>query len=81
MTRAMNIYEITECAKEHGFDSLEFLVINQNGGKFKGKFLDAYYGFVLIPEISEGFFQLDDLVKEFGFDFFSFIPLKVTKDQ
>lgn len=74
MARTMNIYEITEYAKEHGFDSLEFLMVNQNGGEFKGKFLDAYVGFVQIPELGKGFIQLDLLVKEFGFDFFSFIP-------
>lgn len=75
MAVPMNITEIEEYAKENGFDSCEFLMITQNGGTFNGKFLDAYFGFVQIPKLGDGFIRLSEIRKEYGSDFCSFIPL------
>jgi hypothetical protein len=72
---ALNFTEIEEHAKSNGFDSCEFIMMTKNGGIFNGHFLDAYYGFVRIPELGDGFIRLDDIRKQYGFDFCSFIPL------
>lgn len=75
MVTQLNVTEIEEYAKDNGFDSLPFLMMTKKGGVFSGKFLDAYYGLVQIPELGEGFIRLNDIVKQFGFDFITFIPL------
>jgi hypothetical protein len=41
-------------AKDKGFDSAEFF-ISAPKGVFKAKWLDAYFGFFTIPELSDGF--------------------------
>ncbi|RXZ77997.1 hypothetical protein EBB07_28470 [Paenibacillaceae bacterium] len=72
---AMNIYEIEEYAKDHGYDSLEFLIINKEGNSFNGRFLDAYFGMIQIEAISDGFIRLEQLRNQFGSEYFKFIPL------
>lgn len=53
----MNIWEFQQCAKEYelknGIGTLEFIIKNPSGGKFKGKFIDAFLGFVQIEGITE----------------------------
>lgn len=70
----LNAYELEEYAKDNGFDSLEFMMISPK--IFKGKFLDAYYGMIQIPEIGEGFIMLKELIKQFGFDNLKFVVLE-----
>jgi sugar phosphate isomerase/epimerase len=72
----MNIFQIREYAEEIGFDSVEFIIKNPKGDEFKGRFLDAYFGLVLIPELGDGFINLTKLQREYGNDFFEFIPTK-----
>lgn len=81
MGAVMNIVEIEEYAKDHGFDSCEFLMMTKDGGIFNGKFLDAYFGFVQIPQLGDGFIRLSDIRKEYGFDFCSFVPLDYSEDE
>lgn len=68
----MNIYEVQEYAKDHGFDSVNFIMVNRAGRSFEGRFLDAYFGMIAIPEISSGFILLSDLIKEYGIHEFEF---------
>ncbi|WP_090739387.1 hypothetical protein [Paenibacillus sp. Mc5Re-14] len=72
----MNIYEIQEYAKDHGFDSLKFAMTNRNGATFYGHFLDAYFGMIMIPEIGDGFIVISHLIQEYGFDEFEFTVLE-----
>lgn len=64
----MNTYEIEEWGKKNGFDSAEFTIVNKFGETFDASFLDAYYGHILIPSVSDGFFRLDNL-KDQGLTF------------
>lgn len=50
----MDMLRIQEEAKDRGFDSSEFY-ISAPSGVFKAKWLDAYFGFFLIPSLSDGF--------------------------
>lgn len=77
----MNFVEIEEYARNHDYDSCEFLMVAKNGKLFNGKFLDAYFGMVQIPDLGDGFIRLDDIRKAHGFDFCSFIPLNYQEDN
>lgn len=64
----MNIYQLKEYAKDHGYNSVRFLCVNEKG-IFEMQWLDAYYGLisVLQPEPKEkGFITVKTLIKEFG---------------
>lgn len=66
----MNIWELEEYAKDHGYNSGRFIAINEKG-IFEMKWLDAFYGFIelLQPEPKErGFFSSKDLISLFGKD-------------
>lgn len=75
----LNAYELEEYAKDNGFDSVEFMMISPN--IFKGKFLDAYYGMIQIPELGEGFIMLKELIKQCGFDDLKFMVLKTDEEK
>lgn len=64
----MNTRELLNYAKENGFDSVAFEVIKDGKHWGTGKFLDAYFEFVLFPAIGEGFFTLSDLEKTLGYN-------------
>ena len=70
----LNAYELEEHAKEHGFDSTEFMMLSPT--IFKGKFLDAYLGMIQIPDLGDGFIMLKELIKQCGFDNLKFIVLE-----
>ena len=59
--------KLLEYAKKHGFDSLEFVLMTP-GGIFKGKFLDAYFEMMLLPDLGEGFVTMKQLIGTVGFD-------------
>lgn len=40
-------YDLTEYAKDNGFNSLKFMVIGKSLNMMYFKFLDAYYGFII----------------------------------
>lgn len=50
----MDMLRIQQEAQDRGFDSAEFF-ISAPKGVFAAKWLDAYFGFFVIPEISDGF--------------------------
>ena len=70
----MNTYEIVEYAKKQDkYDSLKFIMTNENGKSFEGHFLDAYYEMITIPEIGGTFIFMKQL-REAGN--FTFTPLE-----
>lgn len=77
----MNIYQIEKYAQEKGFNTVRFLMFNKKGGFFVGKFLDAYFGMVHIDRLGEGFIRLEDLIKQFGDDAFTFEVIGGDDDE
>ena len=73
----MNTRQIINYAKDNGFNSIKFSV-NKNGNYLvAGKFLDAYFEFVEIPLLGEGFITIGQLENELGYD----IDFKVLTDE
>jgi hypothetical protein len=44
-------------------------------GIFKGKFLDAYFGMMLLPDLGEGFVTMKQLIGEAGFNNLKFVVI------
>jgi hypothetical protein len=65
----MNTRQILKYAKDNGFDSVMFCVKNGSGTHIcVGKFLDAYYEFVTIPFLGDGFVRISTLEEQLGYD-------------
>lgn len=64
----MNTRQIIAYAKENGFNSVKFSL--RRGGRHlvAGSFLDAYFEFVQIPLLGDGFVRLSELEQELGYD-------------
>jgi hypothetical protein len=58
----MDLYQLEEYAKKHGFNSVEFEFTNFLGEVKKARWLDAYYGFFIL-EGSEGFSTVSQYAK------------------
>jgi len=58
-------YELTEYAKENGYNNLRFTLIAKNLNSMKFQFLDAYFGFIQQingnDEVGGGFMRIDKL--------------------
>lgn len=64
----MNTRQIIAYAKDNGFNSVKFSV-KRNGSHFvAGEFLDAYFEFVKIPLLGDGFITIGQLEAELGYD-------------
>lgn len=64
----MNTRQIIEYAEDNGYNSVKFR-LHKNGRTLAvGEFLDAYYEFVKIPLIGDGFVQIRDLEQQLGYD-------------
>ena len=64
----MKTIEIIDYAKEKLFNAVNF-VFKRNEKKLAvGKFLDAYFEFVQIPILGDGFFTISQLEEELGYD-------------
>ena len=63
----MDIYELQEYAKDHGFNTGHFLC-NCEKGLFEFKWLDAYLGFIqsVQPEM-DGFLSIKTMIELFGY--------------
>ena len=64
----INARQLLEYAKDNGYDSVMFELKDNEKHIAVGKFLDAYYEFIQIPIIGDGFIRLSDLEKSFGHD-------------
>lgn len=70
----MNSYEIEEWAQYTAeSDNPEFVLI-VNGRVLNGKFLDAFFGMIQLPDLGDGFMMLSDLRKQIGDQNMVFIP-------
>ncbi len=64
----MKTREIINYAKENGYNSVKFVLKRNEQKLAAGKFLDAYYEFVQIPILGEGFVTISRLEQELGYD-------------
>ena len=65
----MNARQILKYAKENGFNEVMVSVKNNEGRQIcVAKFLDAYYEFLQIPIVGDGFVTMDTLEELFGYD-------------
>ena len=64
----MNSRQLLKYAKENGYDSVMFDIVKGDKHLATAKFLDAYYEFIRIPVIGEGFIRLSDLEDAHGYD-------------
>ena len=67
-TKNMNSRQLLKYAKENGYDSVMFSVKKNGTHTVTGKFLDAYYEFVQIPLLGNGFVRMDQLEGQLGYD-------------
>lgn len=64
----MNTRQIIAYAKENGFNTVKFSIRKNGNHLVAGKFLDAYFEFVEIPLLGEGFITMEQLENELGYD-------------
>lgn len=60
----MNLYQCEKWAQDNGFDSCEFYATFP-AGRFKCKWLDAYFGMFEIPDVMDGFMMVRDMDEQF----------------
>lgn len=68
MTKGINTRQLIAYAKENGFNSVKFSLKKNGQHTIAGKFLDAYYEFVQIPLLGNGFVRMDQLEEQLGYD-------------
>ena len=73
----MKTREIINYAKENGFNSVKFVLKRGEQKLVPGKFLDAYFEFVQIPILGDGFVTISQLEQELGYD----IEFEVLTDE
>lgn len=64
----MNTRQIVAYAKDNGFNSVRFSISKNGNHLVAGKFLDAYFEFVEIPLLGDGFITIAQLEQELGYD-------------
>lgn len=64
----MNTRQIIAYAKENGFNTVKFSIRKNGNHLVAGKFLDAYFEFVEIPLLGDGFITIGQLENELGYD-------------
>ena len=67
-TKNLNSRQLLKYAEENGYDSVMFSVKKNGTHTVTGKFLDAYYEFVQIPLLGNGFVRIGDLEERMGYD-------------
>ncbi|MEE1138225.1 MAG: hypothetical protein U0M02_07080 [Acutalibacteraceae bacterium] len=73
----MKTREIINYAQENGFNSVKFVLKKGEQKLATGKFLDAYFEFVQIPILGDGFVTISQLEQELGYD----IEFEVLTDE
>lgn len=63
----MNTRQIINYAKENGFNSVKFSIKRDGNHLVAGKFLDAYFEFVEIPLLGDGFVTIEQLEEQLGY--------------
>ena len=64
----MNTRQIIAYAKDNGFNSVKFSIKRNGQHLVAGKFLDAYFEFVQIPFLGNGFVTIQQLEDQLGYD-------------
>ena len=64
----LNVRQILEYAKENGFNSVMFSLKKDGRHFVAGKFIDAYFEFVQIPFLGDGFVTMSEREMSFGQD-------------
>jgi hypothetical protein len=64
----MNARQIIAYAKDNGFNSVKFSIRKNGNHLVAGKFLDAYFEFVKIPLLGDGFITIGQLENDLGYD-------------
>lgn len=62
----LSVFEAKKYAEENGYDEVMFQLDINDKSVAVGQFLDAYYGFVKIPVLGDGFVQLSSLQDQYG---------------
>ena len=63
----MNTRQIINYAKENGYNSVKFSIKRDGNHLVAGKFLDAYFEFVEIPLLGDGFVTIEQLEEQLGY--------------
>ena len=64
----MNTRQLINYAKDNGFNSVKFSIKKNGNHLAAGKFLDAYFEFVEIPLLGEGFVTIGQIEADLGYD-------------
>lgn len=72
----LNVRQLLAYAKDNGYDNVKFIGKSENGF-FVGEFLDAYFEFIKIPVIGDGFVTISQIEEVFGYD----IKFDIVKDE
>ena len=64
----MNARQIIAYAKENGYNSVKFSLKRSGNHLVAGEFLDAYFEFVKIPLLGDGFVTISQLEEQLGYD-------------
>lgn len=64
----MDRCELVKYAKDNGYNSVCFSVRKDEQHIAVGKFIDAYYEFIKIPVLGNGFTRLREFEEELSFD-------------
>ncbi len=64
----MNTRQIIAYAEENGYNSVKFEITKNGKHIAAGSFLDAYYEFVQIPILGDGFVTISQLEEQLGYD-------------
>ena len=67
-TENMNTRQLLNYAKDNGYNTVKFICRKNGKMVCVGEFLDAYYEFIKIPVLGDGFVSLDTLEEERGYD-------------
>ncbi len=64
-TENLSTRELLNYAKDNGYNSVKFVCKEKI---FTGQFLDAYFEFVKLPLLGDGFVRMSQLEETFGYD-------------
>jgi hypothetical protein len=64
----MNTRQIIAYAKDNGYNSVKFSLKRNGNHLVAGEFLDAYFEFVKIPFLGDGFVTISQLEEQLGYN-------------
>lgn len=67
LPKDLNVRQLLAYAKDNGYDSVKFIGKSEKGS-FVGEFLDAYFEFVKIPVLLDGFVTISQIEEALGYD-------------